>query len=146
MFFKLKEKIFDKTKYKEQVEVQRQASDYARGHRAYPVPNYTTTAYYNNLLMIAETEEEAQIKAGEGKKEIKEIKVEMAEAPTKVNYSSSELETGVRSESTERRRVRIETVKSGDTKVGRNDPCPCGKTKEDGTPVKYKNCHGKGKA
>jgi preprotein translocase subunit SecA len=27
--------------------------------------------------------------------------------------------------------------------VGRNDPCPCGAKKEDGTPVKYKNCHGK---
>ncbi|MFH2063278.1 MAG: preprotein translocase subunit SecA [bacterium] len=31
---------------------------------------------------------------------------------------------------------------SGD-KVGRNDPCPCGATKPDGTPVKYKKCHGK---
>ncbi|MEK7067691.1 MAG: preprotein translocase subunit SecA, partial [Patescibacteria group bacterium] len=28
-------------------------------------------------------------------------------------------------------------------KVGRNDPCPCGATKPDGTPIKYKNCHGK---
>ena len=28
-------------------------------------------------------------------------------------------------------------------KVGRNDPCPCGATKLDGTPMKYKNCHGK---
>jgi len=27
-------------------------------------------------------------------------------------------------------------------KVGRNDPCPCGAKKEDGTPMKYKNCHG----
>jgi preprotein translocase subunit SecA len=27
--------------------------------------------------------------------------------------------------------------------VGRNDPCPCGKKKEDGTAVKYKHCHGK---
>ena len=26
-------------------------------------------------------------------------------------------------------------------KVGRNDPCWCGKTKSDGTPVKYKHCH-----
>jgi preprotein translocase subunit SecA len=29
--------------------------------------------------------------------------------------------------------------------VGRNDPCPCGAKKADGTPVKYKHCHGKGK-
>ena len=26
-------------------------------------------------------------------------------------------------------------------KIGRNDPCWCGKTKSDGTPVKYKHCH-----
>jgi preprotein translocase subunit SecA len=28
-------------------------------------------------------------------------------------------------------------------KVGRNDPCPCGAKKEDGTQIKYKHCHGK---
>jgi len=28
-------------------------------------------------------------------------------------------------------------------KIGRNDACPCGATRADGTPVKYKNCHGK---
>lgn len=28
-------------------------------------------------------------------------------------------------------------------KIGRNDPCPCGATKSDGTPIKYKHCHGK---
>ncbi|MDP3244495.1 MAG: preprotein translocase subunit SecA [bacterium] len=28
-------------------------------------------------------------------------------------------------------------------KVGRNDPCPCGAKKPDGTPIKYKHCHGK---
>ncbi|MDO8515915.1 MAG: preprotein translocase subunit SecA, partial [bacterium] len=27
-------------------------------------------------------------------------------------------------------------------KVGRNDPCPCGAKYEDGTPKKYKHCHG----
>lgn len=27
--------------------------------------------------------------------------------------------------------------------VGRNDPCWCGAKKEDGTPIKYKHCHGK---
>jgi Aspartyl protease len=28
-------------------------------------------------------------------------------------------------------------------KVGRNDPCPCGKMKSDGSgPLKFKNCHG----
>ncbi|MEK7500942.1 MAG: preprotein translocase subunit SecA, partial [Patescibacteria group bacterium] len=28
-------------------------------------------------------------------------------------------------------------------KVGRNDPCPCGATKSEGKPVKYKHCHGR---
>lgn len=28
------------------------------------------------------------------------------------------------------------------SKVGRNDPCPCGAKNEDGTPKKYKKCHG----
>lgn len=28
-------------------------------------------------------------------------------------------------------------------KVGRNDPCPCGAKKSDGTSIKYKHCHGK---
>ena len=29
------------------------------------------------------------------------------------------------------------------TEIGRNDPCPCGATKSDGTPIKYKHCCGK---
>ena len=28
-------------------------------------------------------------------------------------------------------------------KIGRNDPCPCGAKRPDGTPIKYKHCHGK---
>jgi len=35
-----------------------------------------------------------------------------------------------------------ETVKSSVPKVGRNDDCPCGAVKPDGTPMKYKHCHG----
>jgi len=38
--------------------------------------------------------------------------------------------------------VKKQPVKKTD-KVGRNDPCPCGKKKPDGTPVKYKNCCGR---
>ncbi|MEK7154044.1 MAG: preprotein translocase subunit SecA [Patescibacteria group bacterium] len=29
------------------------------------------------------------------------------------------------------------------SKVGRNDPCPCGAKKTDGRPIKYKHCHGR---
>lgn len=28
-------------------------------------------------------------------------------------------------------------------KIGRNEPCPCGKTRPDGSPMKYKNCCGR---
>lgn len=34
-------------------------------------------------------------------------------------------------------------IAAGKKKVGRNDPCPCGATKEDGIPKKYKHCCGK---
>jgi len=34
-------------------------------------------------------------------------------------------------------------IKKNENKVGRNDPCPCGAKKTDGTPIKYKHCHGK---
>ncbi|MCD4761302.1 preprotein translocase subunit SecA, partial [bacterium] len=40
----------------------------------------------------------------------------------------------------------LETSKPRDdsgNKVGRNDPCPCGAKKDNGKPIKYKNCHGK---
>ena len=28
-------------------------------------------------------------------------------------------------------------------KPGRNDPCPCGKLRPNGLPMKYKDCHGR---
>jgi len=37
---------------------------------------------------------------------------------------------------------KTETIKRDMPKLGRNDPCYCGAIKEDGTPKKYKNCHG----
>jgi len=29
-------------------------------------------------------------------------------------------------------------------KIGRNDPCPCGKKRPNGLPMKYKDCCGRG--
>ncbi len=66
----------------------------------------------------------------------------------KMSYAHGELETGVgdvikqaeqpqKLVDTEGREIKIEKVTSGQAKVGRNDPCPCGSGK------KYKNCHGK---
>ncbi|MBU2592348.1 preprotein translocase subunit SecA [Patescibacteria group bacterium] len=34
----------------------------------------------------------------------------------------------------------VKPIVSGGLKPGRNDPCPCGATKSDGTPKKYKQC------
>jgi len=31
-------------------------------------------------------------------------------------------------------------IRNGIPKIGRNDPCPCGKLKDDGSPMKYKKC------
>ncbi len=37
-----------------------------------------------------------------------------------------------------------EKIKNAEgNKVGRNEPCPCGAKKENGTPIKFKHCHGK---
>ena len=56
--------------------------------------------------------------------------------------SREDYETGVAQEvslagSAPARAVKVEPVRSGVKKVGRNEPCPCGSGK------KYKNCHGK---
>lgn len=39
----------------------------------------------------------------------------------------------------------INQSSSASAKIGRNDPCWCGAKKPDGTPVKFKHCHGKDK-
>lgn len=39
--------------------------------------------------------------------------------------------------------LKNDEVKKYGAKIGRNDDCPCGAKKEDGTPIKYKNCCGK---
>jgi uncharacterized protein YecA (UPF0149 family) len=61
-----------------------------------------------------------------------------------ISYQHGELESGVREEGnlvrakdSNGREFKVEEVKSGEVKTGRNDPCPCGSGK------KYKNCHGK---
>jgi len=54
-----------------------------------------------------------------------------------VTYQKGELETGVSAADAPKSAIKVEEIKSGAAKVGRNDPCPCGSGK------KYKNCHGK---
>ena len=46
-------------------------------------------------------------------------------------------------ESQQREKHNDALVSQGGKKVGRNDPCPCGAKKADGSPKKYKHCCGK---
>ena len=46
------------------------------------------------------------------------------------------------SESNRKHQGKTQSILPGGPKVGRNDPCPCGAKKADGTPKKYKHCHG----
>lgn len=54
-----------------------------------------------------------------------------------VKYQHGEIQSGVTVQDDAPKGFKVEEVKSGQPKVGRNDPCPCGSGK------KYKNCHGK---
>ncbi|MDD6159006.1 MAG: hypothetical protein PUC52_06250, partial [bacterium] len=38
--------------------------------------------------------------------------------------------------------IKKQPIKAG-KKIGRNDPCPCGKLRPNGLPMKYKDCCGK---
>lgn len=54
-----------------------------------------------------------------------------------VTYQHGELQSGVTMQDDAPRGFKVEEVKSGQPKVGRNDPCHCGSGK------KFKNCHGR---
>jgi len=81
-------------------------------------------------------------------------KIQIEGAPTEVRrpvrrmaFEHKPAELGVAEEvrevTTGRARKRRGTYTRAAEKVGRNDPCPCGATKPDGTPKKYKNCCGR---
>ena len=53
------------------------------------------------------------------------------------------IEQASKSESHNKVVLKNEEIRKFGHKVGRNDPCPCGATKSDGTPIKYKNCCGR---
>jgi len=69
-------------------------------------------------------------------------------APEKVMSSNSSSFSGFKSSNDSSNNKAVDTVREkakteDGKKVGRNDPCPCGAKKEDGTPKKYKQCCGK---
>ncbi|PJE59784.1 MAG: preprotein translocase subunit SecA [Candidatus Portnoybacteria bacterium CG10_big_fil_rev_8_21_14_0_10_44_7] len=53
------------------------------------------------------------------------------------------IETGASDTGLDQQKSFKEKLPAGNKKIGRNDPCPCGATKPDGTPVKFKKCCGK---
>ena len=59
--------------------------------------------------------------------------------PRNLNLSGGGTEEGNRESSSARANPGV----SMGGKIGRNDPCPCGAKKPDGTSIKYKHCHGK---
>ena len=80
---------------------------------------------------------EAQISQGEKAVQVGRAKKNELLAMGPVTYQKGELETGVSAADAPKSAIKVEEIKSGAAKVGRNDPCPCGSGK------KYKNCHGK---
>ncbi len=58
-------------------------------------------------------------------------------------FSGNYSEEGGQQKAEEEKEEKAAPIVNTGEKVGRNDPCPCGATKPNGSPVKYKNCHGK---
>lgn len=79
------------------------------------------------------------------------IEDELAAATDRINsspFKSSFEAVGVTDEDIrtileEIREEKVDPIKYEHAKTGRNEPCPCGAKKKDGTPVKYKHCCGK---
>ena len=59
------------------------------------------------------------------------------------DFVSKSMAQASKTETHDKTALKNEEVQKFGHKVGRNDPCPCGATKEDGTPIKYKNCCGR---
>ena len=55
---------------------------------------------------------------------------------SKYNASKSEFRRSEGGEQKQDEPKKVQTIRRGEKKVGRNDPCPCGSGK------KYKQCHG----
>ena len=89
----------------------------------------------NIWATIAERITKVEITAGQVPKE------RTSPRPQQVIMKHESPELGVRDEA---RQIRQATIRRAGKKVGRNDPCPCGKVDEKtGKPVKYKKCCGK---
>ena len=59
------------------------------------------------------------------------------------SFSAFKTSSGKQKDNTTINLVKDKVRDSSGRKVGRNDPCPCGAKKPDGTPIKFKHCCGK---
>ena len=66
-----------------------------------------------------------------------QVKKEQADHGLQRKSVAQNAVAGMQGGNVKKKPVRVEK------KVGRNEPCPCGRIREDGTPIKYKNCCGK---
>jgi len=67
------------------------------------------------------------------------FRIQIAQRPVPPPNIQTNVDTADTTGLTQRSVQPTQTIKSA-TKPGRNDPCPCGATRPDGTPKKYKHC------
>lgn len=86
--------------------------------------------------------QDINIQPAEKQEPKEELEYQQGSFESGVGNEASELSLGKKSNrphvvDSSGRNIKVEKVKSGQDKVGRNDPCPCGSGK------KYKHCHGR---
>lgn len=64
-------------------------------------------------------------------------------APSKESSQKSPMESDSGLQDRQEDKIIDDKTHFDGQKVGRNEPCPCGATKSNGEPIKYKHCHGK---
>ncbi|EKD56260.1 MAG: hypothetical protein ACD_58C00243G0001 [uncultured bacterium] len=92
-----------------------------------------------NLIMQGANENVGGITSGRNIEQDDNFSLSGSQTPSQ-SQNSSGVKLTVRNKSDQTPQKPIERSLP---KVGRNVPCPCGATKSDGTPTKYKHCHGK---
>ncbi|MEM8586352.1 MAG: SEC-C metal-binding domain-containing protein, partial [Bacteroidota bacterium] len=94
--------------------------------------NESTTAYLaTGDLSFPENNQPALRQAKQRKTDLSKTQTNRTETQQAMHRAAQSAGGG------SRRRQKVETFQRSGTKVGRNDPCPCGSGK------KYKKCHGR---
>ncbi len=120
------------------------AMDYLRssvGLRAYGQRDPLVEYKQEGLRLFKEMKEGIKIHILDTLPRVSVAVSEKGEERAKKLYDSAK-RSGGDDEDMEQKTLSRERKKDG-TKIGRNDPCPCGAKNTNGTYVKYKRCHGK---